>query len=73
MKKFLPLMFLLVSGLGMLGCEDEVFLCEGGECVDDQECFDECANTCIEGTFNLAALECTLGGNCLCECFVGCR
>ena len=72
MRKFVPFAFLVITGLATLGCEDDLFLCDGGECVTQEQCFDSCLRECPDGAFNLAGYECTLEGQCICECFLGC-
>ncbi|MEM8606300.1 MAG: hypothetical protein AAGF92_04315 [Myxococcota bacterium] len=79
-KTFLPLVVLLVAAFGVLGCEDDVFLCEAPELCDSQpECFEQCQTVCVDGAFNLEGWECVfpdpfepVDGECFCECFVGC-
>ena len=71
MRKLLTLVFLLVFGALWVGCADDDVTCIGGTCVTDGECLDECAAVC-DGEFNVDALECTLDGLCVCECFLGC-
>ena len=79
MQKFFPLAVFLIAAISILGCEDDVFLCNGGECNSQRDCFDECSeNICLDGAFNLAGYECVFvepgvePGECFCECFIGC-
>ncbi|MEM9728838.1 MAG: hypothetical protein AAF997_09655 [Myxococcota bacterium] len=80
-KTLLPLVMLLVAAFGVLGCEDDVFLCESPDsCSSQAQCFELCQNECVDGAFNLDGRECILPdpfdpeipGDCFCECFVGC-
>ena len=71
MRKLFMVVVLLVFGALWVGCAEDDVVCIGGTCVDDGECLNECEFVC-DGGFNVDALECTLDGTCLCECFLGC-
>lgn len=68
MTRLMPLVAMIFCAVMAVACDDAL-ICDGGGCVDDEECVDNCVEICDGEVFSAF---CSLEEFCECECEFAC-